>query len=224
MSGRLRVAPIVEGHGEQNCVRLLLERVGYERLGLSYVDVQRPLRHPKGGLSAPGSAVLRSAVEMSARRLIAAAAADPQPCVGLILVLLDADDDCAATLGPRLRDATRAVRPDIPSAAVLAVKEYETWCVASADSLAGVVTLAPGERAPADPEGGGLGKAWIQKRFDGTRYTEPVDQPRLTKRLDLQVVHDRCPSFRKLCRDLRAAAEAVVSAGDSLPTDARNPP
>jgi hypothetical protein len=47
---RLRVAPIVEGDGEFQCVRILLDRIWRELLGGDYIDVTRAVRWPSGRL------------------------------------------------------------------------------------------------------------------------------------------------------------------------------
>ncbi len=44
----LRVAVIVEGHGEDGAIRPLLERIWYELLGGDGLDVLRPFRRPQG--------------------------------------------------------------------------------------------------------------------------------------------------------------------------------
>ena len=56
---------------------------------------------------------------------------------GGVLVLLDADDDCPAALGPALLERARAARSDVPISVVLANREFEAWFIAAAESLAG---------------------------------------------------------------------------------------
>ncbi|MEQ8790640.1 MAG: hypothetical protein RIC55_30360 [Pirellulaceae bacterium] len=48
---RISVAPIVEGHGEVEAVRVLLERLWYELLGGEYVHVLQPIRRPRRNLA-----------------------------------------------------------------------------------------------------------------------------------------------------------------------------
>jgi hypothetical protein len=55
---------------------------------------------------------------------------------------------------------------------------------------------------PEDPEGQRAGKAWVQKRYRGVKYSETVDQPAMTMRMDLSLCRSRSPSFDKLCREL----------------------
>jgi hypothetical protein len=53
------------------------------------------------------------------------------------LVLLDADDDCPAELGPKIQDRARQVVPHRSVSVVLANREYEAWFLAAAGSLHG---------------------------------------------------------------------------------------
>ena len=47
---RLRVAPIIEGDGEEEAVRILLDRTWREVLGGEYIDVLKPIRQPRSRL------------------------------------------------------------------------------------------------------------------------------------------------------------------------------
>ncbi len=123
----------------------------------------------------------------------------------MILILIDADADCARELGPKLLDIARESRRDKSISCVLAVVEYETWFVACATSLAELLNLGDGE-LPTDPESHKMGKGWIERRFKGLKYSETVDQPKMTARMDLQMCRARSPSFDKLCRDMEQAA------------------
>lgn len=53
-----------------------------------------------------------------------------------------------------------------------------------------------------DPEERGLQKAWIERRFRALKYSETVDQPAMSAKLDLALCRRRSPSFEKLCREL----------------------
>jgi len=134
---------------------------------------------------------LRRAVELVARKI------GPG---GPILLLLDADDDAACLLGPRLLAWARAARPDRGLAVVLAVREYEAWFLAAARSLAGQRGLPTGLEPPPSPEHLSSPKSWLDARMpDG--YAETVDQPALTSILSLEEAR-RADSFDKLVRDV----------------------
>ena len=58
---RLRVVPIVEGHGEQqSAIRTLLVRLWTELLGGDYIDVLQPIRIPRSKLIQPAEYCARS--------------------------------------------------------------------------------------------------------------------------------------------------------------------
>jgi hypothetical protein len=119
----------------------------------------------------------------------------------MILVLVDADEDLPCELGPGLLKEALERRSDVDLCCVVANVEYETWFVAAADSLGEYLDLTETE-IPRDPEGQRAGKAWVQKRFRGGKYSETVDQPAMTMRMDLALCRSRSPSFDKLCREL----------------------
>lgn len=175
----MRLAAIVEGHGEVEAVPILIERILNERAPGAAIDILRkPHRVPRGKML---SAELARAIELQARRV--------RPD-GAILVLLDSDDDCAATLGPKLQQAAQAAATDVPIGVVLAVREYESWLVAS-EVDAAIVDLQPETLADA--------KRWLKERWH--RYSPTVDQPKLTARIDLAKASS-LSSFRKLLREL----------------------
>jgi len=195
---RLRVAPIVEGHGEDNAIRILLQRVWMELLGGEYIDVLKPLRVSKLKLVQPRELV--RSVELAVRnlRLRTPVSGDP----AMVLILLDADQDAPCLLGPRLLEIARAQRADADIACVVANVEYETWFVASAQSLTDYLNVSRDNVLPDAPETARLGKGWIQRRRN--KYSETLDQPAMTRAMDLALCRSKSPSFDKLCRDLEA--------------------
>lgn len=196
---RLRVVPIVEGHGEQRAVRRLLERLWYELLGGEFIDVLSPIRTPRQRLIQNKDEALTKAIGLGWRKL---AASHPAEVPSLVLILLDADHDPPCALGPRLLKQALEVRPDQDISCVLAKVEYETWFVAAAESLSDYLDVSATGDLPIDPEARGCGKRWIRDHFRQTRYSETIDQPKLTAQMDLQACRKRSPSFDKLCRDL----------------------
>ncbi len=196
---RLRVAPIVEGHGEFHAIRSLLTRLWHEQLGGEYLEVLQPIRRPRSQLATEEG--LAKAIALAVLKL-AAGRANPDPC--LILVLLDRDPDPQppCILGPELLKKACAARPDFDITCVLANVEYETWFVAAAESLSEYLAIAPGDLVPETPEQAREGKGWIQRHFKGIKYSETVDQPAMTARMDLVLCRRRSPSFDKLCREL----------------------
>lgn len=195
----MRAIAIVEGHGEVEAVRTLLQRIWTELLGRGHLEVLRPIRWPKSKLVQEKELV--RAIELARLKLEAAG----DLTQGLVLVLLDADRDLPCELAPKLlRFGQGKGAPNL--ALVLANVEYETWFIAAADSLSQYLDLEAAHPLPVTPEEDRLGKTWIRKHFKGPKYSETVDQPRLTARMDLELCRERSPSFAKLCRELAGFA------------------
>ena len=198
---RLRVVPIVEGEGEVACIRILLDRIWRELLGGEFVEVVRPIRGKRGQLVKPSG--IEEAIGHAVNILKELPEADDP---SLVLILIDADDDCPKDLGPKLLEYARAAHSAIDIACVLANVDYETWFVAAAESLTEYLDLALGPPVSESPEQSRHRKAWVEQRFrrtkEKTKYTELKHQPAMTRAMDLTQCRDRSPSFRKLCREL----------------------
>jgi Domain of unknown function (DUF4276) len=186
------VMAIVEGQGEEAAVPVLLRRMAAEIAPEVWLDVPRPLRVPRGSLIASNG--LERYVETAAERGGAGAG---------VLVLLDADDDCPAELGPRLLGRVQAARSDRRGSVVLAKREFEAWFLASAPSLGGHRGLAKGLEVPADAEAPRDCKGWLDaRRTDGRAYKPAADQAALAAVFDLRMARENSPSFDKLWRDV----------------------
>ncbi len=191
----IRICPIVEGHGEVDAVRVLLDRT-WREIGGTYVEVTRPIRQPKGKLVKPRG--IERAVALASNILTTETTTADRD---LILVLLDADSDCPGTLGPSLLERARESAGHKDIICVIANVEYETWFVGGVAGLDELLELPAGE-GPTDPEGDRQGKGWIEQRWRGAKYSETVDQARLSARFRLDDCRRRCASFDKLCREL----------------------
>jgi hypothetical protein len=188
----MKLAVIVEGHGDVQAAPVLLRRIVAELIGAPEVSILRPLRVPKSKLVKAGE--LERSVELAARQV----GED-----GGILTLLDADEDCAGTLGPALLARAMQKRPDRRLAVVLAVVEFEAWFVAAARSLRDVGVLEFEQLPPVDPENVKDPKKWLEGASgSGWKYRETLDQAALVARMDLSQAQ-AAPSFEKLVRDLR---------------------
>lgn len=194
----IAVAPIVEGHGEVSAVPILLRRIFHELFGFTTVQILRPIRQPRDKLLENRDECLQKSLNLAVQKLRQAGA---PPAVHLVLVILDADEECAARVGPQFLKQAENLRADAQISVVLAVWEYETWFVAAAESLSKYLDLR-GQAVPENPEGASCRKSWIEARWRGTRYSESVDQPKLTAAMDLHCCRSRSPSFDKLCREI----------------------
>lgn len=193
-----QIACIVEGHGEVEAAPILVRRIAAHLDPTIGVDVPPPLRVPRFKLVKAGEC--ERAIEFCARRTGAQ---------GGVLLLVDAEDDCPAQLGPHLLQRARATRSDVPIAVVLAKREFEAWFLAAAESLRGKRGLANDLSSPSDPEAIRGVKEWLSDRMSGgMRYRETLDQPALAAIFDLDVAQ-KADSFSKCFREVSALITAV---------------
>jgi hypothetical protein len=197
---QLQIAAIVEGDGEVEAVPILLRR--YAKLaGWDGRVVIRPvIRQPASKLLKPGE--LERHVELAARKL-----GGP----GGIFVLLDCEDDCPATLGPKLLARVRQARGDLPTSLVLAHREFETWFLGSAESIAGKRNLPTTLQSHQSPETIRGCKEWLSDKMPRSfAYDEVNDQPALTAVFDLNMAKGSCSSFEKCDRELLSLLQQIA--------------
>ncbi|MGH8936600.1 MAG: DUF4276 family protein [Acidimicrobiia bacterium] len=132
--------------------------------------------------------------------------------VAAALVLLDADDDCPARLGPELQERARQAiaHLDVEVAVVLAQREFECWLLAGKESLRGVAGIRADAVPPRDPERVRDGKGRLSENMEGRRYLAVDDQSALVAQVDLEPVRNRCPSFDKLLREFHRLVEDIT--------------
>ncbi|MCB9793456.1 MAG: DUF4276 family protein [Alphaproteobacteria bacterium] len=191
-------ACVVEGYGEVQALPELLRRVVAWLPGPHYfVEVKRPIRQARDRL-------VRRAGELEKAAQLAALKAGPG---GWVLILLDADDDLPCQLAPELLDRLSFLSDvnGVVVSVVLADREFESWFLASAESLRGHRGL------PADLERPGEilrirgAKEWLSERMArGQKYSPTRDQVALCARMDLGEARAHSASFDKLCRECEA--------------------
>lgn len=187
----MKIVPIVEGFGDVQAVRILLQRIAAEGLGVQYLEVLPPIRVKRQRVVKPGE--FERALDLAARQTTGDDG---------ILILLDAEGDCPSELAKEMLRRARTARADRRVRVVFPQRMYEAWFLAAAESIAGYRDLDVGLVAPTDPESNPNPKAWLSARMPpGRSYRETLDQPALTARLDLRAAC-ASPSFRKLCRDI----------------------
>jgi hypothetical protein len=187
----LRLAAIVEGHGECEAVPILVRRIA-RNLDPALSPIVHPVvRVPASKLVKQGE--IERAIELVIRK---------NAGQGGVLVLLDCDDGCPAHDGPALLQRILKVRSDLPASVVLAKREFEAWFLAAAESLRGHRGLPTDLTGPSDPEAIRGGKEWLEDRMRGGRsYAESSDQPALTAVFDLKAAR-RAKSFDKCHREV----------------------
>lgn len=183
------IVSIVEGHGEVRTLPILLRRMA-EASEIYDLDIPEPIRVQKDRF-------LRRDEEFQRKVALAKAKAGQE---GMILILLDADDDCPVTLAARVRGRATNQLGGRQVAVVIANREYECWLVAGAASLASRRGLAVGLMPPENPDGIRDGKGWLSQRMPGSRYHEVLDQPALTAAVDIEAAVNGSRSMRKLAK------------------------
>lgn len=171
----LTLVTIVEGYGEAEAVSTLL------RLLRGHWKIARPWRQQRNRVVHEG--VLEAVATKALSKL------QPGDRPAALLVILDADDDCPAALGPALSKRLRISHSHIPSAVVVAKRTFEAW-------------LLTGWPEVSDPESLANPKGRL-RRLTG-EYGPRSEQARLTSQLDWQHASTRSPSFAKLLRALDA--------------------
>lgn len=187
-----RIAVIAEGEGEVAAVPVLIRRIAGEGFGRWDVTVSSPHRRPRNSLTAAGGI----------ERFVTLATVKDPDTPG-VLVIIDADDDCPAELGPTLQARAEAARPDLRVSVVLANREFEAWFLAAAPSLRGQRGLASDLAAHPAPEQLRDCKRWLTvHRTDGGVYKPTVDQAALAAIVDLYLARKNSSSFDKLWREV----------------------
>jgi hypothetical protein len=219
------IAPVVEGQTEVGCVERLLQRVWHELFaGPGRLHVLSPSRGNRDALVSPNGLDLTSKLA-EARSKLAQRLKRDQPSRGLLLLLLDAEGDCPATLAPRLLStAHQALPADVPVSCVLAKRMLENWIVAGASSLAGVNGL-PDPLPARDRFEDRNGAAWLEDQLRSRnpvrKYKKTVDAAVYFRAMDLRECRANSPSFDKLCRELEALIpQPSTEAQPSPPSDA----
>jgi hypothetical protein len=185
------IALIVEGQGEQEALPILIRRIA-EELAIHRAFSFQSFRQPASRLRKP--AELEKQVEFAARKI----GRD-----GAILILLDCDDGCPAREAPELLRRARSARSDMAISVVLAKREFETWFVAAAESLAGKHDFPPDLAAPGDPESIRGAKEWLGDRMNASYgYRATIHQAKLTACFDIHAAR-RSDSFDKFYREIQ---------------------
>lgn len=192
MTSRL-IVPIVEGQGEQLALPILIRRI-FGQFQPDTAPVINPPIRVKATSFCHDAGYFKKIVELATSK---AAQGD-----GMVLILLDCEDECPGTLGTHLVAKALAVRSDIPCTVVLARREYETWFLAAATSLAGCAGLPVPLDPPQQPEAIRGAKEWLGRNLP-SRYDPIIHQAKFTATFNL-VEAQTVPSFARMVAKLIA--------------------
>lgn len=210
------IVPIVEGQGEVTAVPVLIRRwLKFRRF--SNFELAGPVRASgKGSLTVVHKEGDGRGVEYFVR-----IAGYRRP--DAILVLLDADKDCPAILGPSLLARARSVvAADFPIGVVVANPEYEAWFLAAFGLESVQRALAAAKYAltkqPITPdfdvESSPGCKSKIAEWIGVDRYDPTDHQARLTEFLPFTVaMRSRSRSFHKMLDELEKLTAAARARG-----------
>ena len=187
----MKIASIVCGFGEVESIPILIRRIAHQIDPVLPIKILRPIRISESELKKNvGRAVMLAILKLEGP--------------GGILIFSDCDwkNACPAKDGPKILNIARRTRSDIPISVVLAKREYESWFLAAANSIAGERDLFDDLASPANPELIRDAKGWLSKHKKFGSYSETVDQPALTARFDIDQARsadsfDKC--YREIC-------------------------
>jgi hypothetical protein len=196
----VRIAAIVEGHGECEAVPILIRRIA-QTIDPGFVPrILPPIRIPASRLLKQGE--MERSLDFAARKLEGR---------GGIVIIVDCDWEncCPAEEGPLLLKRALATRGDVPIAVVLAKREFEAWFLAATESLRGKFGLPGNLESPAYPESIRGAKEWLTDKMPpGRAYAETTDQPAFAAVFDMNTAR-RADSFDKCYRDIKNMLEQL---------------
>ena len=121
---------------------------------------------------------------------------------GGVLILLDLDDECPATVARELAAHISTAGLPFPVAVVFAKCEFEAWLIASIETVSADDPRFPnGLTFDGDPDGLRGAGEWVEAHTTPT-YTKSTDQKPFAARIDLETARARSRSFRRLCHAL----------------------
>ena len=197
----LTIVPVVEGDGDVAALPELLGRILLEKYDRPDVMVAQG---KSGVVKANGRTNLEKKLDKFLQH------AQNKPGCGAILVLVDADEDCPVTVFQELSRRCKEICPICPVQIVYARREYESWFLASLDTIKGSAGIPDTAAFMGDAEGIANPKQWLTDQMPaGRRYKETTDQPALSSRIDLDLAHANSRSFRRLCHAVELLLEAT---------------
>ena len=112
------------------------------------------------------------------------------------------DGFCPALLGPALLERLVLRFPGTLVSVSVADWEYESWFIASAESIAEHVGVAVGTEVPDNIEEIQNQKGWLERNILNRRYRETADQASFSSVIDVPLARQRSQSFNRFCLEL----------------------
>ena len=220
------IVPIVEGDGEYEAVRPLLERVIW---GV-FTDHASCLALTVGdAICAHGDSKLLYGERLERFYWIAR----KREKLAGILVMFDADGGCAKERAAEAAERVRALNPPVPVVLVVPRRMYESWFLANlaqdGDQIREALGLAPGARPDRAAEDVPNPKSWLTEHMpSGRPYKETAHQARLTRVMDLDIECQHSRSFHRLLHAVEELLDAIREGRvdvtpPTLPDDRQDP-
>ena len=192
-----RLVCVVEGKGDVQAIPRLCARI-LASIGASrwYVD-ESPIRRPRSQLVDERMDSPARPCRVDSLRKAYAIAEARKP--NAVLFVCDSDDDCPSVWASSVMET---LGRDQPSAAVMAVREFECWLLWSCDQA----TLT--KIRASNPERIRNAKGKLEQLIPG--YAPTTHQLELTRQMDLARVRKHSRSFDKLVRTLGALCRIPV--------------
>jgi hypothetical protein len=197
------IIPVVEGPGDVAALPELLGRILLERFNRTDVIVAQGKSRV---VTANGRQKLESKLENFLQH------AQNKPECDAILVLLDADDDCPVNLAQGILKRCEQLGLTSPVEIVCAHREYESWFLASLDTIKGQRGISDTAALSHDAEDVQNPKQWLTNQMPpGRAYKETTHQAPLTQHIDIGMAHNNSRSFRRLCHALELLLDSTSS-------------
>lgn len=180
----VKVVPIVEGHGEQEAVPVLLRRIINDR-NYNNIIIDKAWRIPSG----------QYFNRDQFRRRICGVYEDRLP--DWLLAVYDLEDECPSVY----TDLKNLARDVIPCSfeQVFAIREFETWFISVKESLRGVHGIRNEAVTPNNYLQIRNAKGVLTDNMDGSaRYIETIHQAKFSAVFDYVSAAPRCPSLQRL--------------------------
>ena len=194
------IQPIVEGKGEIEAVPLLCRRF-LDALGAYQVKINRPIKRNRHQLI--DHTELSKSIEIALE----------QPNCQAILILFDADGDCPKKVVENLKQKAIDFSRGTPCEVVVACQEYESWFLASLESLRDKCGISPMASYDGEPELPRGAKSHLEQWME-LGYSPPIDQAKLTAAFDMKTTYRKCRSFRRM---VKAFGDLISKNGIVLP-------